>query len=308
MASTQAPEKPAQTNNAPAKQEQKPNAVVIVGKQVRAFIEKRTLVLPSDYSVDNALKSAWLTLQTVQDSKGGLALNVCDEASICNALLDMVVQGLNPAKKQCYFIVYGKTLVCQRSYFGDQALAERVKPGIEIYSGVVYEGDGFEYELIRGRTVVTCHKTSLENQKPEKIIAAYCGIVDTATGEDLGAEVMTIDQIRQSWSMSKTYKPGGNSPHTKFPDQMALRTVIRRRTKNLINSSNDAMLLDSIRRQDENEALAEMEEEVMLKANTEPLSLPESAQPETPKPEIEEPQPAAAETAEQPSLGGEPNF
>jgi recombination protein RecT len=38
-------------------------------------------------------------------------LQACTRDSIANALLDMAVQGLNPAKKQGYFIAYGKQLV-----------------------------------------------------------------------------------------------------------------------------------------------------------------------------------------------------
>lgn len=264
--------------------------VVNVGKQVRGFIEKKTLHLPDDYSPENALKSAWLILQTVQDKSGNPALKVCSQESVANALLDMIVQGLNPAKKQCYFIVYGNTLTCQRSYFGEQALAERLNPGIEIYTDVVYEGDGFEMGKMRGRTVVTKHTSTLENQKVEKIIAAYCGIVDRATGEDLGAEVMTIEQIRKSWSMSKTYQPTGQGPHNKFPDQMCKRTVIRRRCKGIINSSSDALLMESIRRQDEDAIEAEIAEEATINGNGETLSLnpATSVEPEpvaTPEPE-----------------------
>lgn len=264
------------------------NVVVKVGHQVRGFLEKGTLHLPGDYSPENALKSAWLILQTVQDMNKNPALEVCTQASIMNALLDMVVQGLNPAKKQCYFIVYGKQLTCQRSYFGDQALAQRVKPGIEIYAEVVYKDDEFEYQTLRGRKVVTKHAQKLENVAPDKIVAAYCGVVDTATGEDLGAEIMTMDQIKKSWGMSKTYKAGGSGTHNEFPDQMAMRTVIRRRCKPIINSSSDLLLLESIQRQDEDAILARLDEEEGENGNAEIITLPPaSAAPVTPQPEAQ---------------------
>lgn len=267
------------TNNTPAVATESANPTVRVQQMIHGFMEKRTLHLPADYSAENALKQAWLVLQTVQDKDQRPALQVCTQPSVINALLDMVVQGLNPAKKQCYFIVYGNGLVCQRSYFGDIALAQRVMPGIEPYYGVIYEGDGFEMEIIRGRTHVK-HTTQLDNQG-KSIKGAYCGII-SADGEDLGCEVMTFAQIQQSWGKSKTYKPKGDSgPHHEFPDQMSLRTVIRRRLKPIINSANDALLLESIRRQEMDQAEAEMADEVaecgngqIITVQPEPEALP----------------------------------
>ncbi len=260
------------------------------------MLEKGTLHLPDDYSAENALKSAWLILQSVQDLNKQPALAVCTQESIINALLDMIVQGLNPAKKQCYFIVYGKTLSCQRSYFGDMALAERLKPEIEIYHGVVYEGDEFRYEIIRGRKSIVKHSQELDNQN-KAIKAAYCGVLDTSTGEDLGAEIMTMEQIERSWGMSKTYKPDGKGTHQNFPDQMALRTVIRRRCKTIINASSDALLLESVRRSETEVIEAEMDQEVLENANKELLAIEGPTEVQVP----EAPAPAAVSVAEPPS-------
>jgi recombination protein RecT len=265
-------------NNTPVAAESS-NPTVRVQQMLQGFMQKRTLHLPADYSAENALKQAWLVLQTVNDRNGKPALQACTQASIINALLDMAIQGLNPAKKQCYFIAYGSSLVCQRSYFGDIALAQRVMPGIEPYYGVIYEGDTFEIEVIRGRKHVS-HKTALDNQG-KQIKGAYCGVV-TADGEDLGCEVMTFAQIQQSWGMSKTYNPKGDKgTHHEFPDQMSLRTVIRRRLKPIISSANDALLMDSIKRQEMDQTDAEMEAEVaecgngnIITMEAEPEALP----------------------------------
>ena len=76
-------------------------------------LESSGLALPANYNAQNALKSAFFKLQGVKTSKkDGLrpALLHCTKESIANALLDMVTQGLSPAKTQCYFIVYGKEL------------------------------------------------------------------------------------------------------------------------------------------------------------------------------------------------------
>lgn len=242
------------------------NPTIVVGQQVRKLVESNRLHLPADFSAENALKSAWLALQNVQDKDKRPALQVCSPPSVINALLDMIVQGLNPMKKQCYFIVYGNQLTLQRSYFGDMLLAQRVKPTIEFYYGAIYEGDIFLYEMVRGRKHVTKHEQKLENIVNDKLKAVYCGLLDTITGEDLGVEVMTMEQVVKSWAQSKTFK-FENSTHKQFPVEMALRTVIRKKSKAIINASNDQLLLEAIQRQELDGAEAEVDEEAMLHAN-----------------------------------------
>lgn len=288
------------------------NVVTIIGKQVKRFMEAGTLILPGDYAIENALKSAWLALQQTVDMNDKPALTVCTHESIMNALLDMVVQALDVSKTQCYFIVYKNKLVCQRSYFGDQALARRLLPGCEIYSAIIYAKDTFKIGMIRGRTTVAEHTTDLAHQVMDQIRGAYCGVV-LPTGEDMGIEVMTLDQIKKSWGMSRTYKPGGASPHNSFPDQMALRTVIRRRMKTIIATSNDELLLASIRRQDLLEAETTTDEDAAQNANaavldaSSPAAIEQHAETavlvETPTAEGVDQSPAASNV--QPTLKGD---
>lgn len=252
------------------------NPTIVVGKMVGEMLAKQSIFLPTDYSPENALKQAYLLLQGVKDRNNNPVLTSCSRASIINALLDMVVQGLNPAKKQCYFIAYGSDLACQRSYFGDVALAQRVKPGIEPYSGVIYDGDEFEMEIIRGRTTVARHKTAFGNQDKD-IKGAYMGFV-SPDGEDLGCVIMTLSEIQASWGMSKTYKPDGNGTHNKFPAQMCIRTVTRKRCKPIINSSSDALLLESVLRQEMGQAEGEVDEVVEEFSNSVELPIGDAPQ------------------------------
>lgn len=259
---TQAPE----NSGLPAK---KDTIDAIVAQKVRHFVETGELALPANYSAENAMKSAWLALQTTVDREKRPALKVCTKESIANALLDMVIQGLNPAKRQCYFIVYGDQLVCQRSYFGDEALVLRVKPDGKIWYGVVYKGDDFEYQMERGLRKITKHVQQIGNIKPENITAAYC-VIEGQDGQVIHTEIMTIDQVHKSWQQSKTYKANGDGPHNNFPDQMCLRTVIRRACKAIINSSSDDyLLLERVNRAEEIAAETEIESEVEEKANGE---------------------------------------
>src|SRR5690625_5427349 len=93
------------------------NEVAIIQKDITdsvngslARLQDDGLTLPPNYNASNALKSAFFRLQQVQDRQKRPALEVCTTESIANSLLDMVVQGLSPAKTQCYFIVYGTEL------------------------------------------------------------------------------------------------------------------------------------------------------------------------------------------------------
>lgn len=105
----------------------KRDTVDVVAEKVRQFQERGEIHFPANYSPENAMKSAWLLLQTVQDKNYKPALETCTKDSIANSLLDMVVQGLNPAKKQGYFIVYGTKLTFQRSYFGTMAVTKMLQ-------------------------------------------------------------------------------------------------------------------------------------------------------------------------------------
>lgn len=138
------------------------------------------LALPKDYNPQNALKAAWFKLQQTKDRSNRPALQVCTRASIANALLDMVTQGLSPAKTQCYFIVYGNEVQLQRSYFGTIAAVKRLSSVKDIDAQVVHQGDEFAIgadEL--GRIKVTKFVPKFENlDKPIKGAFAFIELAD----------------------------------------------------------------------------------------------------------------------------------
>jgi recombination protein RecT len=309
MATTETPHAP---TGADLSAHRPPSALEVMKRDVidktsaklREMVSKGSIVVPADYSPENALKSAWLILQTVQDRDKRPALEVVSGPSVANALLDLVVQGLNPAKKQCYFIVYGTSLTLQRSYFGDMAIVERLLPGCLIAAEVVYDGDELEYEIRDGIKVVTAHRQKLANIDDSKIAGAYC-VVKAADGRVVRSEVMTMAQIRKSCSMSRQYKPADQEGiHQKFARDMALRTVVRKACKPIINASSDAALLDSVRRTDEAAAELAIEAEAAELANAVPLSI-EAAEPAdaglprpaAPEGAVEEPQGDAGQGA-----------
>jgi len=198
------------------------------------------LILPPDYAVSNALNSAYLMLQETKDRSGNCVLQSCKQQSVATALMDMAIQGLNPVKKQCYFVAYGDKLTLMRSYQGTMAVAKRVGAK-KIVSQVIYEGDTFEYAIEDGVKVIKKHSQDFKNIDNTKITGAYA-IVKMENFDYV--EVMNISQIQKAWSKGYGYKPG-SGVHAEFTDQMAMKTVINRACKNIINSSDDSYLTES---------------------------------------------------------------
>ncbi|AYC30027.1 recombinase RecT [Paenisporosarcina cavernae] len=260
----------------------KKDTVDIVANKVKEFQEAGELHFPADYSPENAMKSAWLMLQEIKTGKNDgyrPALQVCSKDSIANSLLDMVVQGLNPAKKQGYFIVYGKTLTFQRSYFGTMAVTKRVTGAKSIDAQVIYEGDEVDYEMVNGRVRNLSHKQKFGSQN-KAIIGAYCTIIEQ--DNNVYTEVMTIEEIEKSWGQSKQNPKSADSTHSKFPQEMAKRTVINRACKKLMNTSDDnSLVMTHFRASDEKLQDAQLQEEIQTNANKEVLDMDDYVNKET---------------------------
>lgn len=244
----------------------KNDVVDVVTKKIQVFQEKGELSLPEDYSPGNAMQSAWLKLQEVQDRNKKPALEVVTKSSVANALLDMVVQGLNVSKTQGYFIVYGNKLVFQRSYFGTMAVTKRVTGAKSIDARVIYEGDEVDYEVKAGKVVNLTHKQKFGNIDNNKIIGAYC-VIEFPNDESY-TEIMTMAEIRKSWEKSMSKGKGG--VHNDYTQEMAKRTIITRTCKNFINSSDDSsLIIEHFKNQDGAIKEAEVAEEIEDNANTE---------------------------------------
>lgn len=209
--------------------------------KVEDFRKAGELKIPENYAPENALKSAMLILKETVDSNKRPVLEICTRESIANSLLDMVVQGLTPMKKQCYFIAYGTKLQMQRSYFGDIALAKNVSNVENVVAQAIYKGDDFKYSIDpeTGIKKVVSHQQLLENVGGD-VIGAYA-IATLENGKSY-VEIMNIKQIHAAWNQG-TMK-GGSPAHKNFSDEMACKTVTRRLCKRFINSSDDGYLAD----------------------------------------------------------------
>ncbi|QWQ34252.1 recombinase RecT [Limosilactobacillus fermentum] len=225
-------------NNSVMQNQKSRGIIEKVSDRIEAMKDEEGLALPSNYSAQNALQAAALKLQSVKGRDGRPALTSCTQASVATALLDMVIQGLSPAKNQCYFIVYGNELQMQRSYFGTIAALKRLDSIEDIDAQVIHQGDEFEIGADEtGHIIVTKFKPSFANlDKPIKGAFAFIKLTNGRTDYT----VMTKAQIDVSWSQSRNRQ---NKVQDKFSDEMAKRTVINRAAKMFINTSDDSDLL-----------------------------------------------------------------
>jgi recombination protein RecT len=256
--------------------------LIKIGNDITSELKQSSVVTPQNYSLSNALKSAYLILQETVDRNKKPALEVCTPASIHNALLNMACQGLNPAKDQCYFVVYGTQLQCTRSYMGAQMTAKLVNPSIkDIRAQTVHEGDTVEVDVVNGQNVIKKHMPKSMFASKADIIGAYA----LAVGHDekiIDIDIMSMDDIKSSWRQSKVNpvaESGAvnqNSTHGKFTAEMAKRTVINRLCKRIINTSDDTELLNSvIATDDEIKAADVVQMEIDEKANRKVLDVVE---------------------------------
>lgn len=239
----------------------------VVDLQARGAID-----FPNNYSVGNALKSAYLILQEAKTREKKPVLQVCTQESIANALLDMVVQGLNPTKQQCYFIPYGNQLTLSRSYLGTIALTKRLKGVKDVVAYPIYKNDKLDigFDILTGKTKINEFKPALDH-KAQDLIGAL-GIV-VGENEILYLEYMNMEQIRNAWNQG-TMK--GNSPaHKNFPDQMAIKTVINRVCKKYVNSADDSDKIADLISKTAEEVDNELEVEMITNANAKELPLDE---------------------------------
>lgn len=234
--------------------------------KVESFQQSGELRLPKEYSVENALKSAYVILS---DPKNNLIAK-CSQSSVAEALLKMVVYGVSPIKKQCYFIPYGDKLECSISYAGNIAIAKRYGGLKSIKGNAIFEGDVLEFEVdaMSGRRKIIKHSQSLDSIGSTVLKGAYA--VYELNDGTVDVEIMNIRQIQAAWGQGGSK---GNSPaHKNFPDQMAVKTVINRACKLLISSSDDSILYDPLEENDYVDTTkGKVEQEINENANAESI-------------------------------------
>lgn len=218
---------------------------------LQSEVANNLLKAPKDYDLGSEVSLALLKVAEVRDKSGNLALDVCTKASVFSALKQMSLCGLSMAKNQCYPIVYGDKLQIMRSYFGTVAQLERMFPDYKITANVIFKGDSYDYVFNEDTSCYEIQnlKSSLANRDNE-LEGAFGTIKDKRTGVVIFSEVMSMKEIRTSWSHAKT-----NKVQQEFPQEMAKRTLINRMAKMFVNKSRgvDATVVEAYNAMTESE-------------------------------------------------------
>jgi recombination protein RecT len=218
-----------------------------IHNRIAELKKEQHLMIPENYNSRAAIEHAFSEIAEITDKSGKLAIESCTKESIYTSVYNMVLQGLSPQKKQCYFIAYGGKLQLQRSYFGTITALKVVCPEVKkVNAQVVREGDKIEFTIVNGLKTITHSHNVVDADKD--IIGAYAVVIGQ-DGTALDSTYMTMDEIKKAWGKSKT-KPvdeNGNikatSTHGQFPSEMAKKTAINRACKTLINSADDSELV-----------------------------------------------------------------
>ena len=243
-----------------------------VQKRIAEMQNSGSIELPNNYSVSNALKSAYLILQETQTRDKKPVLQVCTQESIANSLLDMATQGLNPSKDQCYFIAYGNKLTMSRSYLGTIALTKRINGVKDVKGYAVYKDDKFElgFDILTGRQKILEFCPGL-NRDSKNLIGAFALIL--GDNEILHTEYMDINQIHNAWNQGSM--KGNSGAHKNFPDQMAIKTVINRACKYYVSTSDDSDKIAEFMNKSVEDTDRELEEDKKEFANKEVVEIEE---------------------------------
>lgn len=200
---------------------------------------------PQNYSVGNALKSAWLIYQ--QDAK----LQACDPNSVANALLDMCIGGLNPSKSQCYFVPMGNKCTLMTSYFGKQTMVKRIKGVKDVRADVIYRDTKYELivDVFGNDDIQITEPCPLDKRKNENIIGAWARIIldPKIFGTESFVAIMTLEDIQNAFNMGNA--KGASKAHKSFLNEMAKKTAINRCIKNFVNTRDDQdIIIDVLNR------------------------------------------------------------
>lgn len=205
------------------------------------------LVLPSNFNPANSLKKARFILNDMKVN-GKPVLQVCSQASIVQCLLESVTKGLSYDEMQIYFIPRNGVMTNMESVYGRIVRAKRASKNYKPIVGYVHEDDEFEIgvDVETGVTKIKKHETKLENlDKP--IIAAYAYVTDNDGNTDV--TIMTKREWLTSWKKS----PNGCAVAKEFEKDMIFRTIVKKSTKALVNSTNSVYVPNS---QDDDAPLA----------------------------------------------------
>lgn len=150
----------------------------------------------------------------------------CSKESIVGAVLQSAQLGLEPLLGRAYLIPYGNECQFQLGYKGMIELFYRNPEAKSLEARIVYENDYFKYEF--GTESFLKH---IPTDKDRGKVKGYYAVAKLKTGA-YGFEYMTIQEAEvHAKKYSQAYRKGYTSPYQTEPDQMFLKTVIKKALK-----------------------------------------------------------------------------
>lgn len=160
----------------------------------------------------------------VESARNNPSLLSCEPQSILECLTSAAAAGLyiGGGLQEADLVPYGNKCTLIKRYKGEVKLARAADPDLKVIeSGVVYEGDHFEWQ--EGRTPVLAHIPSGEDD-PNKLTHAWA-LARYSDGA-CTQKVLTRSQIEKRRQNSKSGKSQSSPWHTWYAE-MAAKTAVK---------------------------------------------------------------------------------
>ncbi len=151
-------------------------------------------------------------------------LRACTPASVAGCLMLCAQLGLEPGPLGwAYLVPYKQECTFILGYKGIIELARRSGQMRDIETGIVHEGDAFDYR--KGSRRFLDHKPNLDRDAKDKILAYYAVVRLIRGGVEF--EILTPSDVEAARMRSPMGRVGKGAWHTDYA-QMARKTCVRR--------------------------------------------------------------------------------
>lgn len=147
------------------------------------------------------------------------------QAKLVPPIMKGAMLGLDFFNKEAFLVPYGQDVQFMPSYTGMVKLAKKYGHLKSCYAKVVRDGDEFQEEVVDGRDTVSFKPVPFND-------GAIVGAFAVATFED-GTSRVEVMSKRQLDDVKRMSKSQTGTAWKFFPDQMYLKSVVRRLCKNI---------------------------------------------------------------------------
>lgn len=188
------------------------------------------------FNAKQSIISMALKLKETKDKAGRPAIDVCTKESVMQVAQEVLVKRLDIMKSQASLIVRGDKLMLQTQYQGNVKRALELNPFLSHFNFVpIYKNDKVEMEIDKfGNYGIKNHSTCFANIGNNNIVGGYVRALKK-DGTVYMTEVMTMEQIKISWSKSSS----SQTVHKEFPLKMVRKTILNSLCAWLINTTGE---------------------------------------------------------------------